>query len=499
MFGVQVGAGNLQMAGRPNNAGADFQQSSTYGLLDSILVDHLGRPIPRVSRSPVGASGPIAIPIGGYADESWLASLRVDRLGNSRQALENIVFRDNIEGATQNSQIWTNTVTTQTVTQAATGITLNANSTLTTATGAMIVSQQMFSKIAFGPLHFRARLQITSYANGQTDFGFGIPATAISTGAIPNGAYFREKSNQTVVAVVNFNSVGETEIALTLNGPADNSSGAAGNLLVNGRFYVFDIIMSDDRADFQIQDATTGAIIAYATYRVPYTAAKFNAVTHIPVFFRNCNASATLTAQQTVIGDVVVSCKDWAINMPLAYHMPLLGQGGHMSPTAYTQTSTFANSAAPANATLSNTVAGYTTKDGLYSFAAVAGAATDYVLFGFTVPSPYTFMCTGVYATCWNTGAIVATTPSLLFWGLGHNGASANLSTGAHLRTAFGTHQLPVGAAIGANAPDINVSFETPIPTFAGKNFAVILRMPVGTATASQVIQGSVAVRGFFM
>lgn len=493
-----LGSSILPWNGRVNNAGSDFQVPNGYTAGDSFLVDHLGRPLSRVNKSPMGASGTLGIPVGGYSDDAWFSALRVDRMGNTRQALENIIFRDNIEGATQNSQIWTNTVTTQTITQSALGLLFNASAITTATTGSMVVSQQQFNKLAFGPLHFRARANVINFTNSTQDFGFGLPSSATTIAAINNGAYFRVKADQSVVGVVAVNGA-EAEVTLTLNGPATNSAGASGNLLVNNQFYNFDIILDDDDVAFQIADPSLGKIIAYGSYLYPAARPRGLAVTHIPCFFRTLNGTTPGTAPQLVVGECVVSCKDWAMNMPQAYSQPLLGYGAHLNPTTFAQNGTYANSAAPSNATLSNTAAGYTTLGGLYSFAAVAGAATDYALFGFTVPSPYTFMCTGCYATCWNTGAAVATTPSLLVWALGHNATTINLSTGARIVTTFGTHQLPVGAAIGANAADIHVSFETPIPTFPGKLFIVILRMPAGTATASQVIQGSVQPRGFFI
>jgi hypothetical protein len=99
----------------------------------------------------------------------------------------------------------------------------------------------------------------------------------------------------------------------------------------------------------------------------------------------------------------------------------------------------------------------------------------------------------------WNTGAAVATTPTLLVWGLGHDGATVNLSTGAHRRVGVGVQSFPVASAIGATADktvDVNIE---PSVTKAGRSLTVILRMPVATATASQVIQGLVNVKGYHL
>ena len=42
------------------------------------------------------------------------------------------------------------------------------------------------------------------------------------------------------------------------------------------------------------------------------------------------------------------------------------------------------------------------------------------------------------------------------------------------------------------------MNFEVPLRTDPGRLMHVIVRVPVGTATASQVISGSVTIRGYF-
>ena len=49
-----------------------------------------------------------------------------------------------------------------------------------------------------------------------------------------------------------------------------------------------------------------------------------------------------------------------------------------------------------------------------------------------------------------------------------------------------------------AKAERISQSFDTPLITNPGRFLTVILRMPVGTATASEVFQGMVNLRGRF-
>jgi hypothetical protein len=55
-----------------------------------------------------------------------------------------------------------------------------------------------------------------------------------------------------------------------------------------------------------------------------------------------------------------------------------------------------------------------------------------------------------------------------------------------------------VGAAIGAKADRITYSPTTPLMAEAGTVIHVLLKMPLGTATASQVIRGIVTLNGYF-
>ena len=178
--------------------------------------------------------------------------------------------------------------------------------------------------------------------------------------------------------------------------------------------------------------------------------------------------------------------------------MSLNSRSGWENPFTGAQLAQWANSAEPANATLSNTTAGYTTLGGKFQFAAVAGAATDYALFGFTVPTPATLVVTGIDIEAWNLGAAVATTPTLLTWALGFGSTAVSLATATVTRVPIGAQSFPVGAAIGAKAERISRTFRTPVSVGAARFLHVILRMPVGTATGSQVVAGMINIEGYF-
>jgi hypothetical protein len=179
-----------------------------------------------------------------------------------------------------------------------------------------------------------------------------------------------------------------------------------------------------------------------------------------------------------------------------------IGLNSLTSPTAYTQAANWANSTVPANATLANITASYTTLGGQFRFAATAGAETDYCLFGWQNPSPYTFYCTGIrIGEVRNEIVAVAGTASVLEWGASFGSSAASLATAGTyppIRIALGQQSFPIAAAIAAIVPAIDWRTGTPMAVQPSRFLDIILRLPIGTATATEFFRGSVVVDGFF-
>lgn len=157
--------------------------------------------------------------------------------------------------------------------------------------------------------------------------------------------------------------------------------------------------------------------------------------------------------------------------------------------------SKWANSAAPALATLSNTAVdtanGYDRLDGNFAFAAKAGAATDWIVFADQVPAGYSLKIHGIVIDVSNRGATVATTASLLDWSIVDSSAVSLVTSGSR-RFSVGMQSFTTGALAGAVATQISVPFPVPIVIAQGRYAETIVRLPVGTATASQEFHGNV-------
>ena len=176
-----------------------------------------------------------------------------------------------------------------------------------------------------------------------------------------------------------------------------------------------------------------------------------------------------------------------------------LGLSAGRHPFTGAQLENHTNSTAPASATLSNTAAGYTTLGGRFQFAAVAGAVTDYALFGFQVPAGSRFICEGIHIELYNTVVAVATTPTIFEWSIGFNSSAVSLVTANIIRRQVGCQNFQVGAGVGACAVPLDVNFQTPEVAESGRFVQVILNIPVGTATATEIFRGTVLIKGRFI
>jgi hypothetical protein len=465
--------------------------SSTAGLLAietaskaarGILYNSAGQPVTRKNSQPRDEANDEAFVIAGYNDGNY-RHMRADRMGGMAVAINTMLLTESFEGTSLPSARWNPvTLTMSSSVSPSTGHLLNSGSITTVNTGYMHKSLRSFMKMQRAPLHFKARARIAHVANAVAELGFG-DATGANT-ANSNGAYWQ------------YTPGGAVQPVLTYNGVDITGAPVAGLSVANT--YTWDVILDDDRAIFTVQDSSTGVILAERVIRLPVTQAKLFAATRLFAFYRLYNtASAPASAAQMIVSTLDVVMLDSMISKPWKEQMAEAGYGAPYQPVTQVQAAQWANSAAPASATLSNTAAGYTTLGGLFQFAAVAGAATDYALFGFQAPSPYSFILDGIDIETWNTGAAVATTPTLLVWALGVDQSAVSLA-GTIARVGLGAQSFPIGAAVGAKAERISQNFDTPLITSPGRFLTVILRMPVGTATAGEVFQGLVNLRGRF-
>ncbi|NBW62886.1 MAG: hypothetical protein EBR33_06870 [Synechococcaceae bacterium WB4_1_0192] len=453
--------------------------------LASMLVAEDGTTIPKTNGEARGASDGF-LAIGGVNDDSYRPA-RTDRLGNLVPGTVNLLLHEPFEGATSSSPNRV-TLATTTFTQAQTaagGLNLNNGNSAASAAAALLTTNRQFAKLQRAPLQCKIRARANHVANAVMEFGFGNPANQTSAPTI--GAFWQITTGGVVQPVLTFNGVDVTGAAVTM------PSGWQSN------YHTWDVILDDDEVFFTVQDTSTGQLIAERRIQLAVTQVRLWNASRLPAFARLHNVTAPASAPTLILSSLDVVMLDMAQNKTWAQIAALSGFGGEVNPTTFAQTANYANSAAAANATLSNTAAGYTTLGGQFQFAAVAGAETDFALFGFTVPAPYSFVCAGIEIDTFNSGAAVATTAHVLQWFASPDQTAISLATATNRRLTLGVQSFAVGAAIGAlAAPIIRDLSDAPLVTNPGRIMVVGLKIPVGTATASQIIRGTVAIRGYF-
>jgi hypothetical protein len=396
-----------------------------------------------------------------------------------------------VDGNALNTNLWTTSTLTQTIVQSGGFITLNSG--LSTAANSYAILTSIKAMQLYGHLPYkgiiRAKVNTLPIANAVMEVGIGM----VATNATPtDGCFYRWASDGTFRCVINNNGV-ET-ISAALPAPALNEE------------HIFEIDVVEDLVIFTHEDVVIATIAVPASQAYPVNNGRQT------IFARTyCGASAPVTAPQMGIGQVNIVQQDLNQNKLWKEMLVSLGRGAYQAPiTPYTQTTNHANSTDPVSATLSNTAAGYSTFGGRWQFAAVAGAATDYALFAFQVPATYQLNLAGIAISALLTGAAIATTPTILDWSLGLNASAVSLATAesppasyAARRIPLGMQGFPLGAPngpmqIGDSAPDIVRTFDPPLIVDGGRFLHVILEVPLGTATASQIFRGDVQLNAYF-
>jgi hypothetical protein len=410
------------------------------------------------------------------------------------------IFQDSGDGAAVNTQLWAQVATTHTATLANRITTLNAGNSVAINTGITHRSNARFVKNREGILRLSTHARFDWTASGtEMQIGFGVEVSATSA-LITDGIVIRV-SPAGVVTLAMFQAsapIGEapfTSIAGTTAPGGVAAAFAVPNGLSDSTYYEIDLFVSDDGATAVIADPTT-EVMFEANVSFGAAQASLGALRGLPVIMRAVNTTATSAANRLMYVNVDVLMQDADAFIPLLDSIALCGRNLLHTPAgAPANLANWANSAAPSTGTLSNTSGAYTTLGGQFLINATLGAETDYALFAYTVPTGYRLVVKGArISVAVGASAAVATTPTLFQWGLG-KASAVTLATNS-FRQTVGMQSLPIGAVTGTSAPDIAHTLDAPIVVESGQVFHVLLKIPVGTATASQTFRGTVGIDG---
>lgn len=414
-----------------------------------------------------------------------------------RVGMDTLLLSESFNYTAQNSGVFKHVLTTMTITYAAGLVNLNAGASVATNTQALFQTWRTFPLTGAAPSYFEwtALYMTTLQTDNVMEIGAGIPSTA-TPWALNDGIVFR------------YTAAGELKGVIANNG-SETMTPAFTNVPAVGVLHKYVITVNQTEVEFWIDDTLQ------AKLDIPGGTGSPCSESALPAFVRTYNAAAFAgTAQLVKIANMNCSLGDWATNKAWSDQAAgaglsaIQGAGG----MAQGSTANYANSAAPASATLANATAGYTTLGGQWQFVAVAGAETDYALFGYLVPAPAIavtgrqLFITGVSISAINTVAAVATTATVLQWSIAVGSSAVSLAqaegaaTKARRVKTLGFQSFPIGAAIAAapTPPEIFRNFDTPLVANAGEYVHVILKMPIATATATQIIRGTCSITGYW-
>ena len=467
------------MATIQDNASGGANARVTAGRLWTGLYDSSGNPITKAVAANAAATDN-GMPLSLLRAQNYQLG-RGDSYGGLALAQCQPII---IEGfgtiTTPNPQRW-NYVASGMAASGAIAVGMNLTSTAVTSANAYsgMVSRRWFVKRLRVPLVIKARAMFNSLANSACEIGFGNP---VANAANSNGGYWTRDITGSVYPVINYN--GGTPIV-----------GAAVAGLVANQYYNWEVIWDDDQYTFSVLDCSTGYVISQQVLRMPLTQPKFYANDHGYVYMRVYNSgTAPASAPLMTVSEMMVGQLDNNTSYTAAELASFNNWGGEVTPVLGANTQNWANSTAASNATLSNTAAGYGALGGKFAYAAIAGSNVDYCLFGYSVP--YNFHVKGVYIDTFVSGA-ASTGVAVLQWAIGQ-ATAVSLATANGLRRLIGVQNFIQTASIGAQANSLNREWATPFVVPSGNFLQIILTIPVGTATPSEVFTGIVDVDGWF-
>jgi surface antigen len=409
-----------------------------------------------------------------------------------RVGMDSVWDDDNFNYTAQNFNKHKYTSNTLTMTWAGGFLNTNGGSVTTTGTGCQLQTYRHFPLQGGGGLYCEVALALSNnpVTNCNIDFGLFLPGS-LATNTPLDGVYFRINSGG-VFGVINVNGT-------------ETTTSASFSPVIN-RVYKYNISLSDSQIEFWIDD------VLYASADKPSGVGSVMYGGSAPFAVRHHHTGATSAVIQAKIANYTISVAD--MDNARIWESNKAGQGlsGVQTPSggAAGQTANNVNSTVPATATLANTSASYPTLGGRFVFAALAGSETDYALFAYQNPLPTVsvtgrnLVIRGVWIETYNAVVAVATTPTVLEWSLGVGATAIALSTAdaattrSSKRISLGNQSFLVGALAGASSNRINVNLDAPVVVEPGTYLHVILRVPYGTATATELFRGMVGINAYW-
>lgn len=434
-------------------------------------------------------------PQAGLDGGQIVRPIRVGEHGTTRVTSEVALFHDAFEGSAISAYYTSGSNVTMTTTQTNGVMTINSAASTAANAIATIQSFKQFAKYPRQPLYcrFRAKLASTAAIHEFAELGFG--STVNIQPIVPNGVFFRMKTNGTLAGIVSYNGT-EQEFVFTNVPNATN-------------YYFYDIIIDDDFVRFLVSDSFGVPIVdqqVSITQTVPFTFS----VSHVPIFARvYADPTGGGTAQQLLISALTVQMLDAANNVPWADQVSGLGRHSLNHPTSGTvnnswlQTTQLNPGLVPATITPSATAGGNGFLGGEAVCTATGASENLLSVFSFGIPTPYTLFITDVNINPpINGGAVVATSTTVLEFALVTNCSSSNIQSGGGQRILIPNALFGAAVGSGLSSPFTGSmapwSPRTPLMCLPGTYLHIAYKVIQGTATASETYRIGATIGGYW-
>lgn len=420
----------------------------------------------------------------------------------TRVAVDTIFFADNFSHTVVNTSKYRVVNTTATNALSGGRWVLNNGNSVTSGQGTQVSTYAKFGLSLSGTLYFDVvgQLAVAPQTNNVIEWG-GMLCSAVA--APTDGAFFRLNGAGVLQGVIN-SAGNETVVSLI-------SSAGIDYVLEPVHSYHFLVVTHNDRTEFWIDDILTGAISSPPAFGAPFLSM------NVPLCARIYNSGVVTTAQRFEISNWSVTQGDVNGNRLWPTTQCIMGNSSINAPDGSTAgfTANYVNNTAPvttAAVAMINTAAAYSTLGGQFAFVAMATSEVDCLLFSYLNPAMTSaipgknLIIRGIRIETVNLGAAVATTPTILQFGIqvgstavtGVTVDSATAGTRAGRRVPLGFQSFVVGAAIGDNPTPLDYNLDAPIVCEPGCYTQVLVKTILGTATASQVIRGICMINGYF-
>lgn len=425
-----------------------------------------------------------------------------------RAGVDTTLFSEQFNALTQNTNNWSYTFVTMTASMPGAGYLQFGTVQGTAAThGAFMRTFQYFPLVNTAPLAIEftgGQFVAALVANEQWLAGLGLPTAAVT---IPTDGVWFKLTTAGIEGILMFNgSPTSTGVILPFAS------------VVVGTMAKYVIVLGEREVEFWANDVLMGHIDIPAGNATPFMGAG------LPVFMHKFCTGVVANTNVMRISRCGVSLMDVDIDKSASQIAATQGMHAAIGQNGHAQGNTGANvlnAAIPATVALTNTGAvappvglgGYFVGTAQATNVAIAG---DNIACSFQNPVPSinitgrNLIITGISISAMNTGAVVATTPTSLVWGVawGHTtislatvetGSFVTATTHAPRRLMLGCMSAAIGAVIGASYDrDIVREFVTPLVVRPGEFIATTMRFRIGTATAAQEVTYLIAFDGYW-